>query len=309
MTYQRSLGLCVFLLSTVTALAQPATRLEFEVASIKPAAPPNFAGGKVAIRIGMHVDGSRMEYSMGTLRDLIRTAYRVKDYQVSGPDWINDTRFDIVAKLPEGSNPDQAPEMLQALLADRFKLTLHHETKDHNVYALVVGKGGPKLKASEADDGTPAGATNKDADGPKGPVALSTGNIAIPNKSVMTFNRGAGGMAVNAKKVTLPGFADMLSRYVDRPVVDMTGIQGVYDFAMNLSMEEIMHMKGAIGGVMAVRVAGPGGDSGGPADAASDSTGPSVFQSVQQYGLKLDARKAPVDILTIDRAEKLPTEN
>lgn len=308
MTYQRSSGLCVFLLTAAAGFGQPASRLEFEVASIKPAAPPNFAGGKMAIRIGMQVDAGRMEYSMGTLRDLIRTAYRVKDYQVSGPDWMSETRFDIVAKLPQGANPDQVPEMLQTLLADRFKLTLHHETKDHPIYGLVAGKSGPKLKASEPDDDTAVGAGGKDAGGPKVPVAISTGNLAAA-KSMMVFNRAGAGMQVNAKKVTLPGFADMLSRYVDRPVVDMTGIQGVYDFALDLSMEELMRMKGALGGVAAIRLTGVDGGGGGPADAASDSSGPTVFQSVQQYGLKLDPRKAPVDILTVDRAEKMPTEN
>src|ERR1051326_6461347 len=138
-------------------LAQTAPRPEFEVASIRPAAPITNLQGKT--RIGMRVDAGRMEYSFGSLRDLIRTAWRLKDYQVQAPGWLADARFDIAAKLPDGASIDQTPEMLQALLAERFKLEVHHETREHPVYALVVAKNGPKLTASAPDaDGGSAGA-------------------------------------------------------------------------------------------------------------------------------------------------------
>ena len=108
------------------------------------------------LHIGMKVDGARVDFGSMTIADLIVAAYKVKSFQVSGPDWIKTERWDIVAKLPEGSNKDQVPEMLQSLLADRFKLALHRDTKDQSVYALIVGKGGPKLKESPPDEVIPA---------------------------------------------------------------------------------------------------------------------------------------------------------
>src|SRR5947209_7412353 len=125
----------------------PATPPAFEVASIKAAAPP--VNGRMMIR--MAGDPGRVDYANVSLRDVIRIAYGVKEYQVSGPDWISATRFDILAKLPEGAPREEVPQMLQTLLAERFKLTVHRETKEHSMYALVVGKNGPKLKPAEAD--------------------------------------------------------------------------------------------------------------------------------------------------------------
>ena len=129
----------------------------FEVASIKPAAPLNrgqiFSGQAHA---GMKVDAARVDIGSMSLADLIRVAYRVKPYQISGPDWMASERFDVLAKLPEGASSGQVPEMLQALLAERFKLAVHRESKEHAVYALVVGKNGPKLKESPPDADAPA---------------------------------------------------------------------------------------------------------------------------------------------------------
>jgi len=187
----------LFALTVPVAFAQPAPRLEFEVASIKPAAPITNKEGK--FRIGMRVDASRMEYTFASLRDCIRTAYRVKDYQVQGPDWLADARFDMVAKLPEGASIDQVPEMLQALLADRFKLSLHHESKEHSVYALVVGKNGPKLTTPDPD-------ARIDFVGPKAAAeatARASGGLAGGGvRQSMVFASGgkpaaAGGMSID----------------------------------------------------------------------------------------------------------------
>src|SRR6476620_8172887 len=117
------------------ASAQPAVTPTFEVASIKPAPPPG--GNNMMVRMGG--DPGRIDYANVSLKDVIRLAYRVKNYQIAGPDWLESARFNIVAKLPEGSSREQIPEMLQALLAERFKLALHRETKELPVYGLVVG--------------------------------------------------------------------------------------------------------------------------------------------------------------------------
>src|SRR5438105_1093800 len=117
-TTAASLALSTMIWAVPSAFPQ-SSRLEFEVASIKPASPQQSG----MMRVGMNVDAGRLTYENVALRECIRAAYRVKDYQISGPDWLSSLRFDISAKLPEGATRDQVPEMLQALLADRFKLT------------------------------------------------------------------------------------------------------------------------------------------------------------------------------------------
>ena len=135
----------------------------FEVASVKPAAPitGNF------IRVGMRggpgsSDPGQITYNNVTVKDVVMNAYGVKRFQISGPGWLDSERYDIVAKLPRGATKAEFMVMLQNLLAERFKLTLHREKKDLPMYALVVGKNGPKLKES-VDDPAP-----KEGDAPKG---------------------------------------------------------------------------------------------------------------------------------------------
>src|ERR1035441_9283141 len=144
----------LLVLAAGTALGQTPA---FEVASVKPAAPldrSQMLSGQM--HVGMKVDAARVDIGSMSLAELIRVAYRVKAYQVSGPDWMASERFDVLAKLPEGASSGQVPEMLQALLAERFKLSVHRESKEHAVYALVVGKNGPKLKESAPDADAPA---------------------------------------------------------------------------------------------------------------------------------------------------------
>src|SRR5262249_30571243 len=131
----------------------PAPKLEFEVASIKPAGPLEKMVASGQLHVGMHVDGARVDIGSMAVPDLIQIAYKVKRYQLqgAGADGIGAQRWDILAKLPEGAKEDQVPEMLQALLADRFKLQIHRDTKEQSVYALVVGKGGHKMKDAAPD--------------------------------------------------------------------------------------------------------------------------------------------------------------
>jgi uncharacterized protein (TIGR03435 family) len=330
MTYHKPtlLGVSLLICSTSGLFAQaPAAvpggpKLEFEVASIKPAAP--MTGGM--FRIGMRVDAGRMDYENVSMKDCVRTAYRLKDYQISGPDWMATTRFDITAKLPEGGTKEQVPEMLQALLADRFKISVHHELKPHDSYALVVAKNGPKLTPSEEDKPDGSGNSTSFSNGPSASSAASSAKAAAEGAMTkMTMSAGGGGgggvmahtmgdgpggtMKMQSKKQTVTAFADMLARFLGSPVVDLTEIQGKYDFTLEISREDmgrgsgIMIMKG--GGHEG---AGSGPDAANPAGAPDDS-GSTIFKSVQDYGLKLDKRKTPLDFLVIDHIEKLPTEN
>src|SRR5581483_6958093 len=115
----------------IASLGYSQTKVEFEVASIKPVSEQTPADG---VQIGLHVDGSQVRYSALSLKEYIAQAYQVKLYQVSGPDWLAGQRFEIAAKLPEGSKMAQVPEMLQNLLADRFNLKLHRDSKEFPVY-------------------------------------------------------------------------------------------------------------------------------------------------------------------------------
>ena len=136
----------------------------FEVAAIRPAnlpTPEQFrGGGPVQLRVGMQLDAGRLDWGLASLADMIQYAFRVKNYQVSGPDWMRSSRWNILARLPEGGSQDQVPEMMQALLADRFQLKFHREKRDQPVYALEVAKGGPKLEALTAADDSAAPASS-----------------------------------------------------------------------------------------------------------------------------------------------------
>jgi uncharacterized protein (TIGR03435 family) len=311
-----------FLLAAAAALGQtPAAASAFEVASIKPAAPitpQTIMSGKV--HVGMTVDAARVDIGNSSLADLIRIAYRVKPYQVSGPGWMSSERFDVIATIPEGASSDQVPEMLQALLAERFKLVAHRESKERAVYALVVGKNGSNLKESAPDADAP------NPDSASGGVAFATagGTVRVNKDSktvVVTGGRGLvptrvsmgpDGMHLEFAKITLGALADTLSSFVDRPVVDMTELKGNYQVTLDLAMEDMrsVAMKAATtAGIALPGAIGAGDTAKGPADAASDPSGGSIFAAIQKLGLKLDPRKAPVETMVIDRLEKSPTEN
>jgi uncharacterized protein (TIGR03435 family) len=301
--------------------------LAFEVASIRiaePITPAKVSGGK--LHVGMTVNGNRVDIGFLSVADLIPIAYRVKSYQVSGPSWLAAQRFDIQATMPPGATSEQVPEMLQALLAERFKLTIHRETKEHSMYALVVGKKGPKLKEAEPDPEPPkAESGNGSPSDESAPVKSENRPVSIKNdgkamvitgggqKGQLRVGRGSdGSIRFESSKMTMEKLAETISRFVDRPVVDMTELKGEYQVALNISMEDLRYMAKAAGApMMGPGGMGPGGSESGkpPADAASDPAGNSILESVQQLGLKLEPRKGPIEIIVIDHVEKNPTEN
>lgn len=286
-----SLALATLMTCCAAFGQQTAEPLQFEVASIKPSEPQPMG----RIRVSMDADGSMLRYSNVSLKDVIRVAFKVKDFQIDGPDWLESQRFDIVAKFPAGAKREQAPELLQSLLAERFQLKVHRDTKDHAIYAMVAGKGGPKLKPTEA----PAG------DQPQG--ARRGGPGGRGNTMMMM---GPDGAHLKATGATLPNLAEMIARFADRPVVDETGIKGEYDFDLTFMPEHVRGMPGGGRGPMGPPP-GAGHAPGAPApsaDAPPQAAG-SIYDSVQAYGLKLESRKAPLEMLIIDHAEKAPTEN
>ncbi len=142
-------------------LAQaPAKPPAFEVATIRQAPPITQLAAQIQqgkIHVGMSVDQARVDIGFLSINDLIPIAFKVKPYQVTGPDSMKTDRWDILATIPDGVSKDLVPEMLQGLLKERFKLEFHRDSKEQNVYALVVGKDGPKMKPSRSGCGQASG--------------------------------------------------------------------------------------------------------------------------------------------------------
>jgi uncharacterized protein (TIGR03435 family) len=266
--------------------------LKFEVASVR----PSQASPQDRVDIGLHMDGAQMRINSFPLRDYIARAYRVKVYQVTGPEWITSEKYDVSAKLPAGSTAEQIPEMLQALLTERFHLKLHQEKKDLPVYALILGKSPLKLQESAPDaPGTERKAgVNVAASGSAAGVSVDLGN-----GSYYTFANGT----FEAKKITMDLFARQLERYVDRPILDMTGLKGNYDLSFNVTAEDAQTMMIHVAVNAGVQL---------PPEALqlldSGSIG-SLLEGLQKLGLRLDQRRAPLDLLVVDQGLKTPIEN
>lgn len=319
--------------ATQSAGKAATANLTFDVASVRLSAPLDMAkvaadyraSGKVP-KMGPHVHASRAEYNVMSLKDLIATAYGVKPYQITGPDWLGSQRFDIVATLPPGSCKDEAPRMLQALLEERFKLKAHRATEEHPVLALVVAKGGPKLKESSGaalaiDADAPLKPGETKIDGPDGPIRVmrnkgGSTTVDMGAKGIITqrMDMQARTMNLESSNLTMDGLAEQLTSMMQmggaggRQVVNMTGLKGDYQVAVEISLAELMALARAQG----VNVSGGGGASTGTvAPEASDPAGgvSTVFESVQKLGLRLEPRKAPVEQMVVDSVEKNPTEN
>jgi uncharacterized protein (TIGR03435 family) len=261
-----ALGLAV---SLAAAQTQPSARPEFEVASVK---PTDGEGGS----FGVGVDAANEKNV--SLKVMIAVAYRVQDFQITGgPRWLESDRFDVEAKAAGKVGTDQVRLMLQSLLEDRFQLRFHRETRRGPVYALVVAKGGPKLKLS-------ADQTSPDVNGPSPAGAgLNRGVIRL----------GSGSMMGNA--AVFPLFTQLLSQRLERPVVDRTNLKGRYDFQLEWTPG------------LGENPSGPGGDT--PLAAEPTEGRTSIFTALQeQLGLKLESAKGPVEMFVIDRADK-PSQN
>jgi bla regulator protein blaR1 len=257
----------------------------FEVASIKPAAPDQ--RGQF-IRPGAN---GGLNITNMPLKEMMIIAWRVQPFQISGgPSWIESQRYDISTKPDHKPKPDELWLMLQSLLADRFQLKIHHETKELPIYALVVankdGKLGPQLAESK-----PGSCEQFDASKPPPPPP--------PGKPPVL---GCGGMwmgigSINGTSVGLAMLTPVLSRNLGRTVVDKTGLKGEFDLKVQWTPDQALQSP-------------PGPPPPGvPPLPPVDPNGPSIFTAFQeQLGLKLESQKGPVDVIVIDHVEK-PSEN
>lgn len=263
------------------AQTPPAHGLQFEVASVKPSPTPP------AMKYA--VDDTRAELRGMSLKALITAAFGVESYQITAPDWTSTALFDISAKLPDGTNKNQFPQMLLTLLTDRFGLAAHHEAKEQQVYALLPAAEGPRL--------SPAAADNNDRTFVTGRAILS--KIMTPEGdgfwSVSALN---GRNVFDAERITMPELATSIKQYVDDPVIDMTGLQGYWQVRIDVPRNTARRQA-----VFAASSAGA------PSDGLAAPEGVSIFSSLQKLGLLLEHRKASVDHIVVDHVEKTPTEN
>jgi len=299
------------------AAATPAPQaVAFEVASVKPAVEPEAVGMFCIIPCTrgerLTVEGNRVDIRFMSLHQLIVTAYGLKPYQLNGPEWMRSQRFDILATIPEGLSTDRVPEMLRTLLAERFKLSLHHDNREQPVYALVVGRNGSKLRESAADADAPVPEKPGDTalySGQGDARLLEGGGLVVTHGPLGPIRGGRGsdgGMRFEFLKLTMPGLADLVAPHEDHPVVDMTGLPGAYYLVVEVVPPS------AEGGVGA-----RGGKNGGPPEGGvaadpgprRDPLGDALFAAIDRAGLKLESRKAPVETVVIDHLEKTPTEN
>ena len=258
--------------------SQAQEKVEFEVASVRPFSIAPQAND-ASVTLGVRMDGAQVRIGGLTMRDLLATAYRVRLYQLSGPEWIATERYDINAKLSAGVSPEKLPEMLQSLLADRFGIRVHRDKKEMPVYALLVAKGGPKLQRADIDEkDCPEASLNA-----LGPVSTST-----PIPDVCHAFNGGMGRGLYSRASSISDLAAYVENWTERPLLDKTGIKGLYRFETK-GWQPTM---------------GPSVDTG--SSAVADR--PTVFQIFEALGLRMEAQKGVVEVYVIDHIEK-PSEN
>ena len=270
------------------------TQSEFEVASIRPSAEPDQQGQATA---GVRISGSQVRMSFFSLKDYVSVAYELPLNRVEGPDWLGQTRFDIAAKLPEGSSQDQVAPMLRKLLETRFEMKAHRSSKEFPVYALKAVAGGPKLKEAAVDPNavtSAPGTTNVTGTG--GPAG-ATLDLGDGSSFSLANNR------VEFRKVTMESMVQTLTRLLDRAVIDTTGLTGRYDLTFELSPEDynaVLIRSAVNAGVVlppqALRMLDAA-----PLDPLSNH--------LQRYGLTLEARRSQLDVIIVESMRRTPTEN
>jgi uncharacterized protein (TIGR03435 family) len=289
---------------------------QFDVASVKPSVAVPMVGAEqrsggpgVTCRRRWKTYRTRFEMSCLTLPELIAYAYRVDVDRVSGPAWLNGygaPRFDIVATFPERQR-NWVPEMLQALLAERFKLAVHRERRVHEVLALVIAKGGLKAKASPRGEHREVDSSSgTDVRNFGGELAeLDERTLRSPAMGTVHLRDIPGGLHIEAPDTTFEGLAGLLTTLTvsDVPTVDMTERDGRYQIALDVSWQEVLASRSA-----ADPLAGPRDDPAHDSEVAFAQV-EQFRRSLHQLGLELERRKGVVDTIVVDRVERTPVAN
>ena len=261
-------------------------RQQFEVAAIRPAAEDLSS----EFVLGLNAKGSQVHISWASLADLVNMAYRVKRYQISGPSWLGADHFNVDAKIPDGFTTRHVPEMLQSMLDVRFGMKSHWEKKELPVYTLGLSTPEPNLKEVAAPE--------------EAQLSFPIGNIS-GGRSVIDFGSGGtftfGDNMLDAKKLNLDQFTEWFSNFMDRPVLNNTGLKGYYDFQLKLTARDFQTMWqwAAIAGGVNV-----------PPPALIDALSlESLPNALKNLGFKLERGRGFIDVLVIDAVQRKPTEN
>jgi uncharacterized protein (TIGR03435 family) len=242
-------------------------RVQFEAASVK--LSKECAYQSSVSRGGIALKGMPLKF-------ILELAFKIEPDRINGPAWLETVCFDVNARAPQGAAADAIPPMLQNLLADRFKLSAHRESRLGTGYALVIDKNGPKMKISTESPNFMRG---------RRPATLSVRRDGLGFSGAMTMDT----------------LAMTLSRSGYGPVVDATRLDGKYEVELNWVPDP------ALGHGRPPAAAAEPGLAG-----AGEASVPTVdlFTAVREsLGLRLEPRKTPIDYLIIDRAERVPTEN
>ena len=260
----------------------------FEVASIRPTPDTPPAAGVA----GVHISQQQVRFSYLSLRDYISIAHKVSIQQISAPEWINSARFDIAATFPAGATREQFPQLVEALLRDRFRLRVHRESRESPIYALERL---PGFRLTPVPEETLT----------EGPVAVTSSGS--PDGVVADLGQGSSLLFTKdrfeVRKVTMAILTETLGRFLDRPVVNLTKLEGHYDLSFTIAPEEYMPMlvRSAVNAGIPL-----------PPTALSALDGASigsVIDGLKALGLSLEARRGPLDVLVVDSIERMPTEN
>ena len=298
--------------ATATLSSQRPDALTFEVASVRLAPGRGLTSQRMT--------DTRVDLAFVPLRALLLTAFRIKGYELAGPDWLAETRVSVHATLPADATRQQVPEMLQRLLAERFNLVVHREPRPMEVYELVVGPGGHAMRevapADELDRtfpasklaeqlGTAADSSDTVTDTPDGPVrrvredymATTTLTARTMYKVTQTNvdNLSRRGQALDATRMTMAELATLLTSNMDRPVLDKTDLRGTYGFSVELPLDAR---------VIESLARSPLG-----AAATLELPSLSAVKAVESLGLRLERRRAPIDVVVVDRIERTPTDD
>ena len=257
------LALAVFAVAAASAQT-------FEVVSIKLSGPKSVVGWEGG-------PGSkspeRYTYGQATLQTLIITAYDVQDFQISSKIPLDRDKFDLTAKMPPSTKKDQFRAMLRNVLADRFHLKTHTESREFPAYELVIAKSGPRLKEAGSDTPLP----------PEGFPQLPAGKPGITASN--TVSNGYAITRTTARQVPISLLVRLLRRPGEPPVIDRTGLQGTYDFTLEYAQET------------------PNVDT-------AAAPAPILASAIQQQlGLQLVRKKLPFDVVVVDSVDRVPTEN
>jgi len=262
------------LLALVALAVAFAQAPKFDVVSIKPSHPDVGSGVSSRGGPGTRWPGVWTCQNM-SLHNIVWIAFNLRSQQLVAPDWMHEPRFDITVKIPEATTREQFYAMFQDMLADRFGLKVHRESKEVQGYELTVGKNGPKFResTSEPPQGPPPV--------PQRPTLGADGfPVVTPGSNgVNITNNRARGQWLRAK---IDRLVRDLDNAVDKPVIDATGLTGLYDLALYWVVDPMRPEAG----------------------------GPTIFSALQdQLGLKLESKKVMLPVVVVDHAERVPTEN